>query len=232
MKTRTLDNATRATDPGRVVVSSRQLFTLQPELRSHAAWLWSLFQHQGRYGFSRAFLLTHIAEHLWYGDSRAAVVVKTSPLLVAAYTDEMDCVVLLRFEDAWLGDLRPSVGDRLLTVNTYARLRFGYAADILPGNGLGGRYGNMSPFIAEAFSEDFGTIEQRKAQISDDEWARSPVTVGEADIDISLLEDSLRLTPWERLMENDWALAFVRMLENARRRGNGTSQSNPRTTDS
>lgn len=42
------------------------------------------------------------------------------------------------------------------------------------------------------------------------------------DIDFSLLEDSLRLTPWQRLLENDRALALVRMLEAARPQVNGT----------
>lgn len=46
---------------------------------------------------------------------------------------------------------------------------------------------------------------------------------GEADIDISLLEDSLRLTPWQRLIENDRALALVRMLEQAKIREHGTA---------
>jgi hypothetical protein len=45
----------------------------------------------------------------------------------------------------------------------------------------------------------------------------------EADIDISLLEDSLRLTPWQRLIENDRALALVRMLEQAKIREHGTT---------
>lgn len=43
------------------------------------------------------------------------------------------------------------------------------------------------------------------------------------DIDLSLLEDSLRLTPWQRLVENDRALGLVRMLERARARLDGTS---------
>ena len=43
------------------------------------------------------------------------------------------------------------------------------------------------------------------------------------DSDISPLEDSLRLTPWQRLIENDRALALVRMLEQARVRENGTA---------
>ena len=44
-----------------------------------------------------------------------------------------------------------------------------------------------------------------------------------ADIDISLLEDSLRLTPWQRLIENDRALGLVRMLEQAKIRDDGTA---------
>ena len=44
-----------------------------------------------------------------------------------------------------------------------------------------------------------------------------------ANIDISLLEDSLRLTPWQRLIENDRALALVRMLEQAKIREHGTT---------
>jgi len=46
---------------------------------------------------------------------------------------------------------------------------------------------------------------------------------GETDIDISLLEDSLRLSPWQRLIENDRALALVRMLEQAKIREHGTA---------
>ena len=49
----------------------------------------------------------------------------------------------------------------------------------------------------------------------------------DADIDISLLEDSLRLSPWQRLVENDRALGLVRMLEQARTRLDGTTDSNP-----
>jgi hypothetical protein len=44
----------------------------------------------------------------------------------------------------------------------------------------------------------------------------------ETNIDVSLLEDSLRLTPWQRLIENDRALALVRMLEQAKIRKDGT----------
>jgi hypothetical protein len=44
------------------------------------------------------------------------------------------------------------------------------------------------------------------------------------EIDISLLEDSLRLTPWQRLVENQRMLALVRMLEAAQVPADGTAQ--------
>ena len=43
------------------------------------------------------------------------------------------------------------------------------------------------------------------------------------DIDHSLLEDSLLLTPWQRLIENDRSLALVRMLEQAKIRDDGAA---------
>jgi hypothetical protein len=49
----------------------------------------------------------------------------------------------------------------------------------------------------------------------------------DVDIDVSLLEDSLRLSPWQRLVENDRALGLVRMLEQAGARLDGTTHSNP-----
>lgn len=39
-----------------------------------------------------------------------------------------------------------------------------------------------------------------------------------AGIDMSLVEANLRLTPWERLLENDRALALVEALEAAQDR--------------
>ena len=48
----------------------------------------------------------------------------------------------------------------------------------------------------------------------------------DADIDLSLLEDSLRLSPWQRLVENDRALGLIRMLEHAGARANGTTDQN------
>ena len=59
------------------------------------------------------------------------------------------------------------------------------------------------------------------------ESMNSPKHEAEEEIDVSLLEDSLRLTPWQRLLENERALALVRMLEAAHVTADGTSKSDP-----
>ena len=38
----------------------------------------------------------------------------------------------------------------------------------------------------------------------------------EAGVDMSLIEENLRRTSWERLLANDAALALVRIVENAK----------------
>jgi hypothetical protein len=172
MKTKTLDNSTEASNPGNVTISLRKLYKLQPELSSWQSWMAFVLRNGTGFGISRKFWLTHISEHLLYGDSRAAMVVKVDPLLIAAYTDEMDCVVLLKFESSLCRDYNLKPGTRLLTVNTYSDLRFGYAQDITPGEAARDRWGNMSPMIAEFLSDDVDTIESRKSQIADNEWMR------------------------------------------------------------
>ena len=56
-------------------------------------------------------------------------------------------------------------------------------------------------------------------------------TTEDKDIDISLLEDSLRLTPWQRLIENDRALGLVRMLEAAGTQTHGATDGNLETPE-
>jgi hypothetical protein len=43
---------------------------------------------------------------------------------------------------------------------------------------------------------------------------------GEGDIDISLLEESLRMAPWDRMLANDDALNFAESLRAAMERRN------------
>jgi hypothetical protein len=110
-------------------------------------------------------------EHMRLGDSRAAFVICIEPLIVAAYTDELDCVVLLTFPDWLVQEHKLEVGSRLLTVNTYGRGQR-VAPDLVAGPRQLRRWVNFYPIIAEFVSDDSLRIAMRKAEIAEAEWVR------------------------------------------------------------
>ena len=171
--TKTLDDTTRASNPGRVRVSRAKLKAQQPELFAALAWdVWDLTA--GRLSNRRSLWLTRIEEHLWHGDTRAAIVVKTDPLLVAAYTDELDCVAILHFNELFVSRYNLEIGSRLLTVNLYEYMEDGsYESDLIPGPRAYGRYRNVNPLIADFLTDDLARVAERKAQIREDEWRRT-----------------------------------------------------------
>jgi hypothetical protein len=166
VRTRTLDDTTRATDPGQINLSRAKLKLLRPDLFGFRAALRRLRSS------SKFPQLTYIREQLQCGDSRAAVVVSTSPLLIAAYTDELDCVAVLLFPDEFRATYGLARGSRLLTVNTYKRGK-AYDADLILGPNWIERWVGFHPIIAEFVSDDLSRIEARKAQIAVEEWSRA-----------------------------------------------------------
>jgi hypothetical protein len=172
--TKTLDDNSVASFPGRVRLSKAKLKALQPELFSR---FWDLLSWQvvdGKLWNVNRWWKTRIEEHLWSGDSRAAVVVSTKPLLVAAYTDEIDCVALLRFRNRLVSEYDLEVGSRLVTVNLYEYMQEGtYETDLLPGPRARVSYRNFTPLIADFLTDDFEQLAKRKDQISEDEWKRT-----------------------------------------------------------
>ena len=162
----TLEHNIEASCPAKVWLSHVKLKKLQPDLYSFGSkWIWRR---------RRSEWLTYFEEHLYYGDSRAAVVVSTSPLLIAAYTDEIDCIALLRFDDSFVSEYGLEIGSRLITVNRYYDIEdSGYESDLVPGPANTGRYGNFMPFIADFLTDYVERLAERKAEISEDEWLRT-----------------------------------------------------------
>lgn len=107
-----------------------------------------------------------------YGDSRAALVMSIEPLLVAAYTDELDCIAMLSFPNNLVTEYGLECGTRLLTVNLYARVG-AHASDLVNGPASSHRYTNFTPLIAEFVSNDHTRIEERKRNIEETEWQRA-----------------------------------------------------------
>ncbi|MGH7283094.1 MAG: hypothetical protein ACRELY_16335 [Polyangiaceae bacterium] len=102
-----------------------------------------------------------------------ALVVSTTPdVLVAAYTDELDAIVLLRFDAIWAQLLHLVANLRLLTINTYGRTSF-VSPDLKEGPRSLQRWTNVFPIIAETLSDDLLLIQQRKATLDSGLWQRA-----------------------------------------------------------
>lgn len=168
MKAPGLDHSTQASDPGDIHLSHDKLKEFHPDLYETKK-IMGLFNGLTR---EQKSWQAHFSEQLLYGDSRAAVVLSTSPLLVAAYTDELDCSVVLRFPANLVERYSLETGDHLLTVNAYEE-GASIVGDLSEGPETTGQYCNFSPLIAEFLSEDYGRIEYRKSTIDAAEWDRA-----------------------------------------------------------
>ena len=156
-------NDTRASDPIPIELSMDFYMRFKKELG-----IWGGLVSDFRYP---KFVME---DHMRKGDSRAAVVVAArTDVMVAAYTDEMDCVAMLRFPK-WVNELYPvEIGTRLTTVNTYTWLKDGRADDLIPGPSSSGQFGNFFPIIAEFIAANPWVAEARKKDIDESEWQRT-----------------------------------------------------------
>ncbi len=162
-----------ASDPAKVTLSNDKLRRLHPELFGVRGLVKDVSEWVGQKFY--AFTRTRLREWLYHGDSRAAVVVRADPLLVAAYTDEMDCVAMLRFP-GWLAEeyaLRR--GSRLLTANTYMirNAERPLQPDLVDGPESTFNHALFFPMIADFLTDDLDRIAGREAEIGRDEWARA-----------------------------------------------------------
>ncbi len=147
--------------------SVEKMKELRPELFGFSGLIYSLFVLLRQQFNDKQF----IQECIDGGDSRAAVVMSVSPLLVAAYSDELDAVAMLRFPDHLAQKYGLTVGSRLLTVNNYGAESG--AMDLMPGPKNTRNWDNIIPTIAEFVSDDLVQIEQLKRAIPEKEWQRA-----------------------------------------------------------
>lgn len=147
-----------------LALSDARLRQLQPQLFDPAHWPKEA---------ARMAWIDNIRTTLARGDSRAAVVIDAAAGVVASYTDELDCVVMLKFDPA-LGQAHGwQDGTRLLSANSYFGRDGGIAPDLQPGPGDAGRWGNVFPLIADLLTDDRDRLAARKREIDDAEWTRA-----------------------------------------------------------
>lgn len=163
-----------ASRPGGVPLSNDRLRLLAPELFAgdtlppEFGWLYE--------NITCAELIERKRRGLCEGDAQPAEVIRLEPLIIAAHTDELDCVALLRVNptaaDILIERHQLHVGSRLLAVNTYYRTGSELQqTDVIQGPKARGVWGAFVPQIADFLSEDADLLARMKARISEAEWA-------------------------------------------------------------
>ncbi|MCY2963255.1 MAG: hypothetical protein NT069_06305 [Planctomycetota bacterium] len=184
-----------ATDPGRLRLSTTKLAQLHPELFRSAGLLTKLLvpflRVTSRFGSQpddtswidrwigvddpegQAQVIERLASHIWSGDANPAVVVSLNPLIVAAYSPDIDNVMLLRLPDELvegMNGIEPlSLGTRLVTCNTYGRLAPD-ECDIPAGPLSSGAWSSCVCVIADLISDDRKRLEELKHSFTSQAW--------------------------------------------------------------
>lgn len=165
MKRKVVDPNTYASLPGKLSISKQKLKQLRPELYGIRGWLLEHKQKR-KYGYSQ---MEEIREHIFYGDSQPAVVLLINPLIIAAYSDEFDCIVPLYFPKLYAEKYNLKEKTKLITINTYMS-GTEIQKDIILGENNLGRWSGFSPIIAEFISDDIDLIAEKKKKINEELW--------------------------------------------------------------
>ncbi len=159
---------TTASHPGLAELSIEKLRIMRPDLFGILGFVQKILVKINFFGDQIASL----RRHLLLGDTRAAIVVSTSPLLIAAYTDELDCVAMLKFPERVLTQFNLEVKQRLVTINLYSK-ETDEGTDLTFGTRNKGNWTSFCPLIGDFLTDDEEQINLRKSQIREGEWERT-----------------------------------------------------------
>jgi hypothetical protein len=168
-----LDSQSEASHPARLRLSESKLRRVRPDLFGVRGLGWRFIRLYFGSGAPRFDPRRFIEEQLWYGDARAAVVVSATPLRVAAYCDEMDCVAMLQLPQRLAAELNLADGARLVTANTYTSGWSPGRSDLIPGMYHSGQFTGFYPLLADLATDDRERLAALKREIPEAEWRRT-----------------------------------------------------------
>lgn len=116
-------------------------------------------------------LYDKIEEWLYFGDCNPAIVVSTKPVVVAAYSYDIDCVAFLLYSSYYSRKYKLEVGMRMLSVNTYGDWKI-QQSDIVRGERASGPWNAYRPLIGDFLSDDLEIIKRKKESINEEYWER------------------------------------------------------------
>ena len=112
-----------------------------------------------------------VTRALFYGDTQPALVMSVSPLTVAAYSDEIDGVLMLRFPEGLAERYSLYPGMRLTTSNVYFRWEE-FPADVMIGENFCRRYNDFMPIVQLFIGKNDEKILAKAGLFSEDVWNR------------------------------------------------------------
>ena len=110
-----------------------------------------------------------VTRALFYGDTQPAVVVSVAPLRIAAYSDEMDAVVMLQFPEDFVQKYNLYPGMRLTTSNVYVTGPQ-CARDIFIGEHYCRRYTDFMPIVQLFLGKQDDKILAKAELFDEDRW--------------------------------------------------------------
>ncbi len=110
-----------------------------------------------------------VSRALCFGDTQPAVVVSVEPLIIAAYSDEMDGVVMLRFPSEFVEKYSLCPGFRLTTSNVYFTPRQ-LANDIFVGEDYSRQYNDFTPIVQLFLGKNDEKISAKVGLFSEEVW--------------------------------------------------------------
>lgn len=148
----------KAENPGNVKFSYKKYYSFRNKINK-----------KFRERFHSDMMINMVMEILQFGDTQPCVVVSVKPLRVAAYSDEMDAVVMLNFPDEFAEKYDLAVGSRLTSSNIYysdARVE----SDIFPGSEFLRHYSDFLPVVQLFIGKNDKKIEEKTALFPVEVW--------------------------------------------------------------
>jgi hypothetical protein len=134
-----------------------------------------------QYGYGKASLVIkdvpadikkYIKTVFEHGIYSPAYVYQTSPLMIVAYSYEIDCVIPILFHRNYQPPIALQLNQRLLSVNTFSRNNNIIEDDLIEGSESINEWKDFAPHIAELYSDDISSIEEKKAAIEEKYWQK------------------------------------------------------------
>ncbi|MDE5754270.1 MAG: hypothetical protein K2H89_07000 [Oscillospiraceae bacterium] len=148
-----------ASNPGEVCLSEHKFAQLRDDIL-HLSFLKKLY-------YNKQF--RRINQYLLNGDTQPAIVVSVNPLIISAYSDEMDAVVFLRFPEKLADIYHLSTGMRLVTSNIYFE-GDKIAKDIQTGDEYLNQYSDYTPIVQLFLCDAENGILNRTALFDEQIW--------------------------------------------------------------